>query len=66
VKLIGVEEGDQVVSVAKLAESEDEENGNGGTGGVAVAESETSTIGDAVVEPEIPDDSGTPDEGGQQ
>jgi DNA gyrase subunit A len=30
VRLIGVEEGDQVVSVAKLAEREEEENGNGG------------------------------------
>ena len=30
VRLLGVEEGDQVVSVAKLAEREEEENGNGG------------------------------------
>jgi DNA gyrase subunit A len=33
VRLIGMEEGDQVVSVAKLAEREDDENGNGGNGG---------------------------------
>jgi DNA gyrase subunit A len=32
VRLIGMEEGDQLVSVAKLAEREDEENGNGGAG----------------------------------
>ena len=32
VRLIGVEEGDQVVSVARLAEREEEENGNGGAG----------------------------------
>jgi len=30
VRLIGMEEGDQVVSVAKLAEREEDENGNGG------------------------------------
>jgi DNA gyrase subunit A len=29
VRLIGMEEGDQVVSVAKLAEREEDENGNG-------------------------------------
>jgi DNA gyrase subunit A len=51
VKLIGVEEGDQVVSVAKLAESEDEENGNGGNGGVAVAESEVAPASDDVSAP---------------
>jgi DNA gyrase subunit A len=33
VRLIGVEEGDQVVSVARLAEREEEENGNGGAEG---------------------------------
>jgi DNA gyrase subunit A len=32
VRLIGVEEGDQVVSVARLAEREEEENGNGSAG----------------------------------
>jgi DNA gyrase subunit A len=32
VRLIGMEEGDRLVSVAKLAEREDEENGNGGAG----------------------------------
>jgi DNA gyrase subunit A len=32
VRLIGMEEGDQVVSVAKLAEREADENGNGGVG----------------------------------
>jgi DNA gyrase subunit A len=31
VRLLGVEEGDQVVSVARLAEREEEENGNAGT-----------------------------------
>ena len=42
VRLIGVEEGDQVVSVAKLAEREDEENGNGGGGGAVVESTEES------------------------
>ena len=32
VRLLGVEEGDQVVSVARLAEREEEENGNGSAG----------------------------------
>jgi hypothetical protein len=32
VRLIGVEEGDQVVSLARLAEREEEENGNAGGG----------------------------------
>ncbi len=46
VRLIGVEEGDQVVSVAKLAD-EDDENGNGGEL-AAVAESEVPpTAGDS-------------------
>ena len=65
VRLIGVEEGDQVVSVAKLAEGEDEENGNGGNGAVAVAESDVAPATDDTVTPDAPDN-GTPDDGDQQ
>jgi DNA gyrase subunit A len=41
VRLIGMEEGDQVVSVAKLAEKEDEE---GAANGEVKASADTSTV----------------------